>query len=137
METNSENQIHSMPRIGDKAPSFNASTSQGNIRFPEDYAGKWKILFSHPADFTPVCTSEFMQTSAKQYQASRSSIETAEKGYDIAVKRYQAGSGTQLEINNSQLALTQAELNRSTSIYNWLTARTSLEKIEGSYITAE
>jgi len=60
METNSENQIHSMPRIGDKAPSFNASTSQGNIRFPEDYAGKWKILFSHPADFTPVCTSEFM-----------------------------------------------------------------------------
>jgi outer membrane protein TolC len=78
-----------------------------------------------------------MQTSAKQYQASQSSIETAEKGYDIAVKRYQAGSGTQLEINNSQLALTKAELNRSTSIYNWLTARTSLEKVEGSYITAE
>ena len=78
-----------------------------------------------------------MQTSAKQYQASRSSIETAEKGYDIAVKRYQAGSGTQLEINNSQLALTQAELNRSTSIYNWLTAKTSMEKVEGTYIISE
>lgn len=78
-----------------------------------------------------------MQTSAKQYQAAKSSIETAEKGYDIAVKRYQAGSGTQLEINNSQLALTQAELNRSTSIYSWLTAKTSLEKVEGSYITSE
>lgn len=50
----------SMPRIGDKAPSFKAITTQGEINFPADYAGKWVILFSHPADFTPVCTSEFM-----------------------------------------------------------------------------
>ena len=49
-----------MPRIGDVAPSFEAVTTQGNIKFPEDYKGKWVILFSHPADFTPVCTSEFM-----------------------------------------------------------------------------
>ena len=60
METNPNTQVYSMPRIGDPAPSFTAVTSQGNIKFPEDYAGKWKILFSHPADFTPVCTSEFM-----------------------------------------------------------------------------
>lgn len=56
-EQNTEN---SMPRIGDKAPSFEAVTTQGTIYFPEDYKGKWVILFSHPADFTPVCTSEFM-----------------------------------------------------------------------------
>jgi peroxiredoxin (alkyl hydroperoxide reductase subunit C) len=50
----------SMPRIGDPAPPFVASTTQGEIRFPADYAGSWVIFFSHPADFTPVCTTEFM-----------------------------------------------------------------------------
>lgn len=53
-------QIVPMPRIGDKAPEFKAVTTQGEINFPGDYNGKWIILFSHPADFTPVCTSEFM-----------------------------------------------------------------------------
>lgn len=50
----------SMPRIGDPAPAFKAITTQGEIDFPKQYKGSWVILFSHPADFTPVCTSEFM-----------------------------------------------------------------------------
>ena len=52
--------LNRMPLLGDRAPEFEAVTTQGNIHFPNDYEGKWVILFSHPADFTPVCTTEFM-----------------------------------------------------------------------------
>ena len=55
-----------MPLIGDDAPSFTAVTTQGEIKFPDDYTGKWVILFSHPADFTPVCTTEFMTFATMQ-----------------------------------------------------------------------
>jgi len=55
-----ERQTGRMPLIGEKAPAFTAKTTQGQIKFPDDYLGKWVILFSHPADFTPVCTTEFM-----------------------------------------------------------------------------
>lgn len=60
-----------MPMIGEDAPAFHAVTTQGEIRFPEDYRGKWVILFSHPADFTPVCTTEFMTfaSMAEEFQA--------------------------------------------------------------------
>lgn len=52
--------VNKMPLIGEEAPVFKAKTTQGVVNFPADYKGKWVILFSHPADFTPVCTTEFM-----------------------------------------------------------------------------
>lgn len=66
-----EYQNFTMPRIGEPAPEFKAITTQGEINFPSDYNGKWSILFSHPADFTPVCTSEFMTfgSMAKEFEA--------------------------------------------------------------------
>ncbi len=51
------------PLIGDAAPAFVAETTMGAIHFPQDYQGKWVILFSHPSDFTPVCTTELIAFS--------------------------------------------------------------------------
>ena len=60
-----------IPLIGEKAPAFTAETTQGPIKFPDDFAGKWIVFFSHPADFTPVCTTEFMTfaTMAPEFEA--------------------------------------------------------------------
>ncbi|HPV15702.1 MAG TPA: redoxin domain-containing protein, partial [Candidatus Cloacimonadota bacterium] len=51
----------SMPLLGDKFPSMQVVTTRGMMNLPEDMSGKWFVLFSHPADFTPVCTTEFVQ----------------------------------------------------------------------------
>lgn len=56
-----------IPMIGDKFPSIEITTTHGIKKIPGDYAGKWLLLFSHPADFTPVCTTEFF-AFAKRYE---------------------------------------------------------------------
>ncbi len=57
----------SMPLLGDKFPKMTVNTTQGKIKLPDDFSGKWFVLFSHPADFTPVCTTEFVAFQ-KRYQ---------------------------------------------------------------------
>ncbi|MBU7031246.1 MAG: peroxiredoxin [Theionarchaea archaeon] len=49
-----------MPLIGDKFPTITVKTTHGELTLPDAFSGKWFILFSHPADFTPVCTTEFV-----------------------------------------------------------------------------
>lgn len=58
-ENQEQKQTYSLPRIGEKAPEFTAQTTHGEMSL-NDYEGKWLILFSHPSDFTPVCTTEFV-----------------------------------------------------------------------------
>ncbi len=55
-----------IPLIGEKFPEMTVHTTHGTIKLPDDYKGKWFVLFSHPADFTPVCTTEFV-AFAKRY----------------------------------------------------------------------
>jgi len=67
-------QNSNIPLIGSSAPAFTAETTNGTLNFPGDYGKKWKVLFSHPQDFTPVCSSElselaFMQAEFKQLNA--------------------------------------------------------------------
>ncbi|MFZ5429201.1 MAG: peroxiredoxin [Bacteroidota bacterium] len=62
-QSNKETKI---PMIGDDAPAFVAETTNGKLNFPGDYGKKWKIILSHPRDFTPVCTSEILQLGYMQ-----------------------------------------------------------------------
>ncbi|MDR0767651.1 MAG: peroxiredoxin [Methanosarcinales archaeon] len=65
----------SLPLIGDEAPEFEAQTTNGHVKFPADYKGKWVILFSHPADFTPVCTTEFIAFASMQDEFTKLNTE--------------------------------------------------------------
>ena len=72
-----------------------------------------------------------MKANAEQVASNREAIEQAEKGREIAGKRYEIGKGTILELNNSEVSLTQARLTYSQSIYNYLAAKADLDKVLG------
>lgn len=74
-----------------------------------------------------------MQTYVKQFQSASASVGQANRGYEIAVKRYEVGSGTLVDIDNSQTALTQAEMTRNMAVFNFLSSKVSLDKIIGNY----
>lgn len=64
--TAQDNKDIRIPLLGEITPRFEATSTIGKISFPEDYFGKWKIIFSHPAAFTPVCSSEIIELALKQ-----------------------------------------------------------------------
>ena len=67
----------SIPLLGNQAPSFEANTTNGKLVFPEDFGKSWKILFSHPADFTPVCTTELLELAKMQKEFSGLNVKLA------------------------------------------------------------
>jgi peroxiredoxin 2/4 len=66
-----------IPLIGEKAPSFSAESTNGKVRFPDDFGHSWKILFSHPQDFTPVCSSEILELAYLQNDFDKLGVKLA------------------------------------------------------------
>jgi peroxiredoxin 2/4 len=75
-----------IPLIGEKAPSFTAESTNGQITFPDDFGAMWKILFSHPADFTPVCSSEILELAQMQNEFDRLGVKIAILSTDTLYK---------------------------------------------------
>ncbi len=69
--TSTQPQRRPMPRIGDPAPDFTAPTTHGEIRFREWQGDDWVVLFSHPADFTPVCSTELTEFAPARERVQR------------------------------------------------------------------
>lgn len=66
-----------IPLIGEQAPSFTAETTNGTLNFPSDFGRSWKILFSHPQDFTPVCTTEILELAHLQGELDKLGVKIA------------------------------------------------------------
>jgi peroxiredoxin (alkyl hydroperoxide reductase subunit C) len=76
------------PQIGDNAPSFTAKSTNGNLVFPNDFGTNWKILFSHPKDFTPVCSTEIIQLAAMQDEFEKLGVRIAVISTDSIKQHY-------------------------------------------------
>jgi peroxiredoxin (alkyl hydroperoxide reductase subunit C) len=72
-----EGKISRIPLIGEEAPSFEAASTNGTIIFPADFGHQWKILFAHPQDFTPVCSSELLELAYLQKEFDKLNVKLA------------------------------------------------------------
>ncbi len=72
-----EDRNYRIPLIGESAPSFTAESTNGTINFPSDFGRKWKILLSHPQDFTPVCTTEILELAYLQEEFEKNGVKIA------------------------------------------------------------
>ncbi len=72
---NGTKNVQRMPLIGEKLPTLKVNTTHGQMTLPDAYAGKWFILFSHPADFTPVCTTEFVAFQMRYPEFRKRNVE--------------------------------------------------------------
>jgi peroxiredoxin 2/4 len=78
-----------LPLLGENAPSFTAESTNGIIEFPKDFGYSWKIIFSHPADFTPVCTSEIIALAGIQDELKKMKVDIVVVSTDNIDTHYQ------------------------------------------------
>jgi alkyl hydroperoxide reductase subunit AhpC len=85
-------------RLGDKAPNFRAQTTEGEIDFHEYLGDSWGVLFSHPADYTPVCTTELGRTALLKEEFARRNVKVLAVSVDPLDKHF----GWRNDINETQ-----------------------------------
>jgi len=85
-------------RLGDKAPNFKAKTSEGEIDFYEYLGDSWGVLFSHPADYTPVCTTELGKTASLKSEFDKRNV----KVIALSVDSVESHKGWISDINETQ-----------------------------------
>ena len=85
-------------RLGDKAPNFKAKTSEGEIDFYEYLGDSWGLLFSHPADYTPVCTTELGKTASLKEEFDKRNV----KVIALSVDSVESHKGWIKDINETQ-----------------------------------
>ncbi|QQL50370.1 peroxiredoxin [Mucilaginibacter ginkgonis] len=85
-------------RLGDKAPNFTAKTSEGEIDFYEFLGDSWGVLFSHPADYTPVCTTELGKTASLKQEFDKRNVKVAA----LSVDSVESHKGWINDINETQ-----------------------------------
>ncbi|MBP1668044.1 MAG: peroxiredoxin [Bacteroidetes bacterium] len=78
-----DNKYIHIPLIGEKAPAFTGQSTQGEISFPYDFGKSWKILFAHPKDFTPVCSSEILELAYQQEEYEKLGVKIIVLSTDI------------------------------------------------------
>ena len=89
-------------RLGDLAPDFTADTTDGPINFHEWKDGSWAVLFSHPADFTPVCTTELGRTAALQGEFAKRGVKTIAVSVD-PLESHQGWAGDIADVGGTDL----------------------------------
>ena len=77
-----------VPQLGGDAPSFKAKSTEGVVKFPGDYGNKWKILLSHPKDFTPVCSSEILDLAKEKDQFDKLGAQLVVVSADVLDQHY-------------------------------------------------
>ena len=96
-----EDRNYRIPLIGEKAPEFTAETTNGTLNFPSDFGRKWKILFSHPQDFTPVCSTEIIELAHLQGELDKLGVKIAVISADPVETHIQWKKSLEsLDINN-------------------------------------
>jgi peroxiredoxin (alkyl hydroperoxide reductase subunit C) len=93
-----------IPLIGENAPSFTAESTNGTIKFPEDFGRYWKVLFSHPQDFTPVCSTEILELAHLQPEFDKLGVKLVVVSTDLLDTHVQWKKSLEsLDLNNRGL----------------------------------